>query len=952
MKYRQLTILLPCHSLEDFPTHHEGDAAQGLLAHWTALWHPALLAAAGSLPNWYRGDSPPSDIAEHLVVVPSVTLGELPTGFSQRAEDAGAVLIRDELRRDVIVAQALAHLDGGDGGIDPDLAADFLALGYCYLQIELLTRQLRYSSSLDQSHFQTQVVQGATAALQGDAEEARRKLTTCFDLLSEERDHYYQVEAFILDLTMVAPTTIGPSLRATLAAPTPVNLIVTADVLGLVAEKEPATFAALRQAVQEGRAAIIGGEAVERCTSLMPCEALLAEFVRGLTTYDALLGRMPSVYTRRRFGLTLTMPQLLNKLGFEAALHVALDDGVYPEGSQSKVRWEGCDGTAIEAIARPPLDANKPEAYLKFAVKMGESMDLDHVATMCLAHWAGVHQPWLDDLRRIARHSKVLGQFVTFEEYFRQTVQPAHQDRFQIDQYRSPYLRQAVGREQVDPISSSVRYWRRRTTAQAVANISFLAGLLAGQRGSHDTAGGDQERDPVDALFGEVDCSLEGAESETLDARLQQASDEALARFAAHLPRQSGSSQTGCLIVNPHSFTCRTGVDVTPLAGLPLAERPIYAAAESADAKHIVADVPPLGFVWATPAATAPRAKKGDQPLADACLLRNEFFEILIDEATGGLRAIYEYGARGNRLSQQVAYHFPAKKRAQSGEAGEESDEGAVYSVMAADSIQTTVATPLLGEIVSRGRLVDRQGQTLAGFRQTFRLGRGGRVLQVAVELEPQIECGPDPWNSYFALRFAWASDAAELWRTVNDTRHRTTARRFEAPLYVEIEDGSNRTAILTGGLPFHRRHGYRMLDSLLIVRGERARSFRFSVGVNLKHPLPEALHLLAPPVALCQDAAPPSPSTSGWLFHLDARNVTATHWEPLYEGDRVAGFRVRLLESGGRSATATLKCFRPVTAARRLNFCGGTISDCTVQDGDIQLTLSAHEWAQLEARW
>ena len=29
MKYRENIILLPCHSLEDFPLHHEGDDAQG-----------------------------------------------------------------------------------------------------------------------------------------------------------------------------------------------------------------------------------------------------------------------------------------------------------------------------------------------------------------------------------------------------------------------------------------------------------------------------------------------------------------------------------------------------------------------------------------------------------------------------------------------------------------------------------------------------------------------------------------------------------------------------------------------------------------------------------------------------------------------------------------------------------------------------------------------------------
>ncbi len=58
MKYRESIILLPCHSLEDFPTHHEGDDAQGLLANWSALWHPALIASSESVPAWHRVDDP------------------------------------------------------------------------------------------------------------------------------------------------------------------------------------------------------------------------------------------------------------------------------------------------------------------------------------------------------------------------------------------------------------------------------------------------------------------------------------------------------------------------------------------------------------------------------------------------------------------------------------------------------------------------------------------------------------------------------------------------------------------------------------------------------------------------------------------------------------------------------------------------------------------------------
>src|SRR5262245_11483374 len=174
MKFQELVILLPCHSLEDFPTYHEGEDAQSLLASWSALWHPALLAAAGQAPTWRRIEDPPSDLKDKLIVVPSICAQKLPTGFAQRCKDEGGLLIRKTADRGEIVATALAALEpaganagphsqqgpssaGGSAGASPpqldDLALDFLALGYAYLMIQLLTRQMRYSSNLDETYF-------------------------------------------------------------------------------------------------------------------------------------------------------------------------------------------------------------------------------------------------------------------------------------------------------------------------------------------------------------------------------------------------------------------------------------------------------------------------------------------------------------------------------------------------------------------------------------------------------------------------------------------------------------------------------------------------------------------------------------------------------------------------------------------------------------------------------
>ncbi|MEQ8788547.1 MAG: hypothetical protein RIC55_19715 [Pirellulaceae bacterium] len=945
MKYDQLVILLPCHSLEDFPLHHEGDDAAGLLANWTAMWHPALLVSAGAPPTWCRIDDPPEELANKLILVPSVSMHEMPTGFAQRAKGDGANLIRKKLDRDEILKDALEELDGGDAGVPAELAADFLALGYCYLQVELLTRQMRYSSNLDEVYFNKQAMAAAEAAVAGDVDLAKEKLQACFDVLAEERDHYYPVDAFILDLTLVAPTTIGASLREELQKPLPINLLIGGDVVEQIAAKEPDTLAALKSAIEAGRACLVGGEAGERRLPLLSHEGVLTGLREGGALYQQHLGKQPTVYGRRRYGLTPVLPQILHGLGYVGALHATLDDGRFPEGSQIKTHWEGSDGTPIEALTRAPLDATRPETFLGYAVKMGESMDSDHVATVCFAHWPGQTSSWFEDLRRTANYSPALGKFISLEEYFRDTDVPAHTDRFEADQYRSPYLKQSVIRRIDDPISTSVRYWRRRAGVDSAQSLQTLATLVSGDAAEID-----------EKLAAELERSADeadGGEAGDLDARITAEVQAAAERLAASLPRSDAPPTSGCLLANPTSFPRRVGLAAPGLDALPAVEKPVYIADRHDDQAQVVVDVPPMGFAWLASGGGGDPPRDPKKTLAtaedDFCLLRNEFFEVVINRGTGTMQSIHEYKQRGNRLSQQLALRMPAP-RGRAGEAWSGSDDG-VYSEMAGDSVEVTVATGALGEIVSRGRLVDEKGAAVAGFTQTYRLWRGSRVVELEVELDPQVEPKADPWNSYYCLRFAWADEAAELFRGVHQSRHPLGAKRFEAPHYIEIENPKSRTAVLTGGLPYHRLVGLRMLDSLLIVRGERQRKFRLGIGIDLTHPMQDAISLITPTAAVAQQAASPQPPSS-WLFHFDNKNVVATHWAPLVEEGRVAGFRVRLLETSGRTSRVGLSTFRSVAAARKLDFRGQSVADLKIEDDKIRIDLASHQWVEVEARW
>src|SRR5262249_9701560 len=178
--------------------------------------------------------------------------------------------------------------------------------------------------------------------------------------------------------------------------------------------------------------------------------------------------------------------------------------------------------------------------------------------------------------------------------------------------------------------------------------------------------------------------------------------------------------------------------------------------------------------------------------LADAQHVRNEFFEAEIDPATGGLRGLRDQRTRVNRIGQQLVFH-PG-------------------STMRAREIQVTSAGAALGEIISTGDLVDEHERVLATYRQRFRAWLGRPVLELRIELIPQHPPQGYPWHAYYGARLAWRDERAALLRGINGIGYVTSQTRPESPDYLELRSGQQSTLVLPGGLPFHQRHGPRML--------------------------------------------------------------------------------------------------------------------------------------------
>ncbi len=955
MPYDQLAIVLNCYSFDEFPTHYCGEDADSLLAAWTGLWHPALLAAAGNVPTWHRADDAPENVPSALWVIARPMESEIQSRQLEAWAEQGVTLVRAPVRPEEVFQAAVAHQEpasseAGAGaplplaeGVDADLVEDFYALGYAMLQIELLTRQMRYASQMEESAFTPTVLGAAKAAVSGDLPSAREQLQACFDLLAQERDHYYAVDVFLVDLSLVAAHVLAEGLPRQLDWSVPSNLMIPADLLG---QMDASLCQRINDAAEASQADLVGGEYHELPLPLVPADALVSQIRQGLAAFESRLGRRPAIFGRRRFGLTPALPQVLLRFGFRAAVHATLDDGQFPEAPQTKARWEGDGDAQIDAIMRAPLDATLAETYLNLAGNISESMDVDHVATRSLAHWAGETSRWYHTLRRVTKQTAALGRFVTLTSYFDETYDSGVHDRFSIDQYHAPYLSQDVAAEVVDPLSGWQRRWRRFGELFAWRQAAAIDALLAGDAQANEVfRAAHQAYEQVLNSFDSHPCDPLGP----LRADLIDQTERCLMQRLTG--GQEGDSKEAITLFNPLSFTRRTVLTDAPRKGASVGQglstaAPVYATATASDGRdRAIVDVPSLGFAVLTRPQDKRREdrtkeRSGDPPMAAEQVLRNEFFEAHVDPQTGSLRAIYDYEHRGNRLSQRLVYRSPGMSRDQ------------LQAVrMVADRVDVTIAEPLLGEIVTQGKLLVGQ-EVAAHFSQTFRLSRGSRVLDLAIEIDPRLPLEKDAWNSYFACRFAWASEASTLARSVNQSRRPTSAGRIEAPLWIEIDDAVQRTTLLTDGLPYHRRVGMRMLDSLVSVRGETSHRVTLGIGVDLKQPLREAFARLVPTVERHDIVPAEMANRAAWLFHIDQPNVTLLQLSPQWQDDRVVGATLRLLETDGIACQPTVRAYCSLASAETIDFRGQTIHAMAVQQDQAIVPLKSREMVDLSLRF
>ena len=954
-----LIALVPFEGREP-PAQVSDELAQAVWCAVSALWHPSLLASATQLPRVEPIESPSPPGEREIRVVAGGLWDQLPSGYRTQAEDARTILLESGTDRTELIAQIRARQGTDDVSelVESEgmatTARDFLAFGTVRSILRDVTIAMGHSDTIDYESLTRELLAGAHQWRIDDWTSAVNRLRAAFEILTQARERFYPVDAYLIDLCLIDPAMTEGVLADPLARPIAISFVMPAQAIEKQALHDPERVAALRQAINDGWADVAGGTYTEAEDALMPLESILWQFRHGSETYRLHLeDRNVETFARRRFGLHTRVPQIARRFGFRYALPMSFDAGKFPIPAETKRLWESSDGGSLESLLRPPLAADRATQGWFLAWRIAATMRNDHVGTIPLIHWPQPVASWYVDLRRAGSYSPVLGRWTTLNDFFHLTDRPYESLRPEADLYQTPYLAQAVAKRDSEPIGRLARHVKLRARFDAIRSIEALARAIA-----LSSAGGaaDSATTPDALAFDEVESLIETGrhdEAATALVPLQTASSEALARGLTPSKTSDATDATkrhrpGYLVLNPSSISRRAAV-ILPDAAMDLRpEGPLRVAQFTEDGVCGVVDLPPFGFAWVPKEADLGRpvaVKEGLETRGRK--FRNESIEIEIDAATGGIRSLTAVGESTARLGQQLVMTglFDAQRKP-------------VVSKMRSERFDLDYGGPALVQATSSGSLVDpEQGNRLASFSQRFRLWAGRPTLEIDItlsDLDPawlKRAGDADPWSCYLACRWAWPDPSSMLRRGIFWSPEITDAERPETPEFFDISTRSQRTAVLFEGLPYHRKQGSRMLDTLLIAGLELTRSFALGVVLDLENPSHAAQDLITPALVVPVEGGPPSIGPSGWLAQADSKNVVISHlgFVERTGDDRAWGLAFHLMETSGSATRCRLRLFRNPSFARQVDFLGETIIDLTTQDDAVLIDLTPHELARVE---
>ena len=238
-----------------------------------------------------RSNSPSPPGAREIRVIAGGLWEQLPSGYRTQAEDARSFLLDSGTDRALLVTQIRARMGADDADLLVESegmassAADFLAFGTVRWILRDLTIAMGHSDSIDYESLTRELLAGAHQWRIDDWSSAVNRLRAAFENLTQARERYYPVDAYLLDLCLIDPAMKEEVLAAALARPIAISFLMPAQAIENQALHDPQRVAALRQAIDDGWADVAGGTYAEMEDALLPLESILWQFRRGSELY-------------------------------------------------------------------------------------------------------------------------------------------------------------------------------------------------------------------------------------------------------------------------------------------------------------------------------------------------------------------------------------------------------------------------------------------------------------------------------------------------------------------------------------------------------------------------------------------------------------------------------------------------------------------------------------------
>ncbi|QDU91194.1 hypothetical protein Pla175_46140 [Pirellulimonas nuda] len=423
---------MPGNSPGDLPSHLSGPMAASVLAAWTAAWRPDWIADAGEIPRFLSDQTlPPVDeIAGCVLIVPSCCDSHDAAEWLDLAAttpDVRMVRGAGDQRSAVYAALDAPPPEG-------DFADDFAAIGFTWLQVGRLCERMSGHTLLDADEFSTAVVAAARAAVGGDADGCRQSLTAAFELLSQARTQVVSSEWHHVDVTLLAPSVLGEPLAEDVRRGMTKNVLLTGRLAERMAADHPRSAGLLREAAMDGRLSVTGGGLEDSTLADLGPEGMLRALKDGFASIEHHVGARPAAYASFAGGLAPRLPAALTGIGCPKILLSFFDGATLAWPDQARTKWTGIDGTELQALCAPPVDAGSPDAAWRLCDDMANAVAHDWAGTLLYAAWPGGRHQSFCDLRRAAAWTDALGKFVTLDEYFTERPNADHWTHFEGEQ--------------------------------------------------------------------------------------------------------------------------------------------------------------------------------------------------------------------------------------------------------------------------------------------------------------------------------------------------------------------------------------------------------------------------------------------------------------------------------------------------------------------------------------